>query len=218
MITRGRRPCWPGFAVEADCPAAVAHLAAGSQIQSPRSRGLLQNCLVGNNQTAVTAAAAEAARRGYAVVNLGSFLAGETARVAEFVAAIVRSVRADGVPARPPACILMGGETTVTLGPNPGHGGRNQEFVLTLMLTLGPAAMPGVVVLSAGTDGEDGPTDAAGAVADESTHQIGAGLTRSAQAFLAEHDSYNYFAATGGLVQTGLTGTNVADVRIVLVV
>ena len=206
------------YAVGADCPAAVAHLRSGRPGGPPATRAEVHNVVIGNNQTAVSAAAGEAARRGYAVVNLGSFVAGETADVARVVAGVVRSVRADGVPARPPACVLLGGETTVTLGPNPGKGGRNTEFVLALLLALGAAGPPGVCVLSGGTDGEDGPTDAAGAVADRETLAAGRRLGLDPADCLRRHDSHPFFAATGGLLAPGLTGTNVADVRVVLVV
>jgi hydroxypyruvate reductase/glycerate 2-kinase len=108
--------------------------------------------------------------------------------------------------------VLVGGETTVTLGDAAGKGGRNQEFVLAAMLALG-GGMQGVAVLSGGTDGEDGPTDAAGAVATLDTFRRG----RSAADHLARHDAYPFFDAVGGLIRTGLTGTNVMDVRVVLV-
>ena len=110
-----------------------------------------------------------------------------------------------------PACILLGGETTVTLGENPGKGGRNQEFVLAVLAKLGAVGMTGVSVLSGGTDGEDGPTDAAGAVADANTP------VRHAEDYLRRHDSNHFFGIAGGLIRSGLTGTNVMDVRVVLV-
>ena len=116
------------------------------------------------------------------------------------------------VDAESPACILLGGETTVTLGDNPGKGGRNQEFVLAVLAKLGAQGMNGVAVLSGGTDGEDGPTDAAGAVADANTPLAGA------EDHLTRHDAYHFFDRAGGLIKSGLTGTNVMDVRVILVV
>ncbi len=129
------------------------------------------------------------------------------------------SIRRDGRPIKPPACILIGGETTVTLGTCSGKGGRNQEFVLALLHKLGLQEMKGVAVLSGGTDGEDGPTDAAGAVADEEIYRKAIGLDRESDigSCLAQHDAYSFFDATGGLIRTGLTETNVMDVRVVLV-
>jgi glycerate 2-kinase len=147
---------------------------------------------------------------GYNVLDLGPAVEGETADVAATAAGIVRSVSERGDPL-PPACILIGGETTVTLGPNPGKGGRNQEFVLAVRHDLGRDGMHGVAVLSGGTDGEDGPTDAAGAVADDTTPLDGV------KEALARHDAYPFFEACGGLIRTGPTGTNVADVRVILV-
>ena len=124
--------------------------------------------------------------------------------------AIAREIALRGQPVRPPACIISGGETTVTLRGS-GLGGRNQEFVLAAALEI--AGLPDTVVLSAGTDGTDGPTDAAGAIADGNT------LARNPQgaAYLNANDSYHYFEGLGDLVKTGPTLTNVMDVRVVLV-
>jgi hydroxypyruvate reductase/glycerate 2-kinase len=112
---------------------------------------------------------------------------------------------------------LIGGETTVSLGPNPGKGGRNQEFVLALLHKLGLDAGNRVWVLSAGTDGEDGPTDAAGASGGIELLQAAARLGLQPADYLRRHDAYSFFEQTGGLVHTGLTGTNVMDIRIILI-
>jgi len=133
------------------------------------------------------------------------------------MAGLLRSIRADGAPIGPPACILSGGETTVTLSAAHGRGGRNQEFVLAVLAKLGEAGLRDAVVLSGGTDGEDGPTDAAGALADAEVCRRAAGQQLDPQAFLARNDAYPFFAAAGGLVITGLTQTNVMDVRVVLI-
>src|SRR5207253_8866923 len=124
---------------------------------------------LGNNAKALAAAQVKAEAIGYRTLNLGSFIEGETREVAVAMAGIVRSIQREAIPQAPPLCVLSGGETTVTLAANHGRGGRNQEFVLALLGKLGCEAMHGVVILSGGTDGEDGPTDAAGAVADEQT-------------------------------------------------
>jgi glycerate-2-kinase len=113
-------------------------------------------------------------------------------------------------------CLLSGGETTVTLGPRHGQGGRNQELVLAMLAHLGPTGLERTVVLSGGTDGEDGPTDAAGALADEATWAKAGQLGLSPRAFLDRNDAYHFFAATGDLLRTGLTQTNVMDVRVCL--
>jgi hydroxypyruvate reductase/glycerate 2-kinase len=198
-------------------PAGVArHLEvgrAGTVPETPKEiPANVENCIIGSNRVAVHAAKRKAEELGYRVLDLGSYIEGETRQVAIAVAGIVRSIKEDCVPFGRPACILLGGETTVTLGADPGKGGRNQEFVLALLAKLGAKHVPGVVVLSGGTDGEDGPTDAAGAVADANTP------LHRAEDYLARHDSNHFFGIAGGLIRSGLTGTNVMDVRVILVV
>ena len=117
---------------------------------------------------------------------------------------------AAGRPVKPPACIITGGETTVTIQGD-GLGGRNQEFVLAAAIDI--AGLDRVVVFSAGTDGSDGPTDAAGAIADGDTLGRGPDAPR----YLDTNDSYRYFEALKDLVITGPTNTNVMDVRLMLV-
>src|SRR5207253_730922 len=96
------------------------------------------------------------------------------------------------------------------------QGGRNQEFVLAALVKLGERDMQGTALLSGGTDGEDGPTDAAGASVDSGTWQRSNRLALDPVRFLRRHDSYAFFAATGDLIKTGLTDTNVMDVRVIL--
>lgn len=177
----------------------------------------VENRVIGSNRVALGAARQKAEALGYAVLDLGSFVEGETRPVATALAGVVRSVRSDGIPVRPPACVLLGGETTVTLGDTPGKGGRNQEFVLAVLAKLGAREMTGVTVLSAGTDGEDGPTDAAGAVADATTVTAITEHRLSLEDHLRRHDAYNLFDRVGSLIRSGLTGTNVMDVRVILV-
>jgi hydroxypyruvate reductase len=141
---------------------------------------------------------------------LASGIEGETREIARMHAAIAREVASAGHPVHPPACIITGGETTVTLR-GKGLGGRNQEFVLAAALDI--ADLPGTVVLSAGTDGTDGPTDAAGAIADGLTFR----RDPEAHRYLDANDSYHYFEGLGDLIKTGPTNTNVMDVRLVLV-
>lgn len=177
----------------------------------------VENRILGNNRTALDAARRRAEELGYTVVDLGSFLEGETRQVGIVLAGVIRSLRRDRVPVGPPVCLLSGGETTVTLGASPGKGGRNQELALATCLKLGRAGMLGVVVLSGGTDGEDGPTDAAGAMADEETLVRAASLGLNAEDHLFRHDAYPFFDKVGGLIRTGPTDTNVMDVRVMLV-
>jgi hydroxypyruvate reductase/glycerate 2-kinase len=202
-------------------PAVLGHLRRGASGAIPETLkalpGSVHNLVLGDNARALEAAAARAAELGYPVLNLGSFIDGETREVAAVFAGIIRSIQANGRPARPPVCLLSGGETTVTLTPEHGKGGRNQEFVLAAALKLGAAELRNVVILSGGTDGEDGPTDAAGAVADGESLRRAASSRLDPAAFLERHDAYSFFEAVGGLLQTGLTQTNVMDVRVILV-
>lgn len=173
-----------------------------------------QNLIVGSNRLAIDAAAEKARALGYKPLILSTFIEGETRDVARMHAAIAREVCAANRPVRAPACLISGGETTVTLR-GQGLGGRNQEFVLAAAIDL--AGMDRVTVLSAGTDGTDGPTDAAGALADGSTIARGESKGLSAQAYLTQNDSYHFFDGLGDLIRTGPTRTNVNDVRLLLI-
>jgi len=170
----------------------------------------VRNVLVGNNRLALDAAAKRARQLGFRTLVLSSGIQGETREIARMHAAIAREIVSTSRPVKAPACIVTGGETTVTLHGD-GLGGRNQEFVLAAALEI--AGLENVVVLSAGTDGSDGPTDAAGAIADGDT------LRRNpdARRYLERNDSYHYFQPLHDLVITGPTNTNVMDVRILLV-
>jgi glycerate 2-kinase len=172
----------------------------------------VRNTVIGSNRIALAAASARARELGYRTLILSSEIVGETREIARMHAAILREAAHSGHPVKPPACIISGGETTVTLKGDgrDGRGGRNQEFALAAAIDL--AGLPNAVVFSAGTDGTDGPTDAAGAIADGST------LARNPEArrYLDNHDSYRYFESIGDLVKTGPTHTNVMDVRIML--
>ncbi len=172
------------------------------------------NVIVGSNALAVNAAAAEARQLGYRTLVLSTFVEGEAREVARVLGAIAKEIHASGRPTGKPACVIAGGETTVTIRGN-GFGGRNQELALAAAIDI--AGLPSTVVLSSGTDGTDGPTDAAGAIADGMTLTRAQALGLNATAFLANNDSYRFFAATGDLIKTGPTGTNVADIQVVLV-
>jgi hydroxypyruvate reductase len=169
--------------------------------------------IVGSSRTAIAAAADKARKLGYRTLVLSTSIQGETREIALMHAAIAREILSTGQPVRPPACVLSGGETTVTVR-GKGLGGRNQEFVLAAALGL-EGARP-VTILSAGTDGIDGPTDAAGAMADSTTIEQGRRLRLDAREYLDNNDSYHFFEQTGGLIKIGPTGTNVMDVRLML--
>ncbi len=129
------------------------------------------------------------------------------------MAAIAREIAATGRPVSRPACVIAGGETTVTIK-GTGTGGRNQELALAASLDI--EGMDNVLILAAGTDGTDGPTDAAGAMASGITLQAAKELGLSARDYLATNDSYHFFKAIGDLVTTGPTGTNVMDIILIL--
>ncbi|MFZ5928898.1 MAG: glycerate kinase type-2 family protein [Acidobacteriota bacterium] len=173
-----------------------------------------RNVIVGSNRLAVDAAARRARELGYRPLVLSTTIEGETRDIAGMHAAIAREIVTTGRPARPPVCVISGGETTVTLR-GQGLGGRNQEFALAAAIVL--EGLPGVLAFSAGTDGTDGPTDAAGAMADGTTLARAAQLGLDARRALAQNDSYHFFEPLGDLVMTGPTGTNVMDVRLMLV-
>jgi hydroxypyruvate reductase len=175
----------------------------------------VRNRIVGSNLLALEAAKEEAERLGYRTLILSSTVEGETKEVARVHTAIAREILASGQPLRVPACVISGGETTVTIR-GQGLGGRNQEFCLAAALDLTDLP-PRVVVLSGGTDGNDGPTPAAGALVDKHTVQRGIEAGMKAAEFLRNNDSFHFFEKTGELLITGPTKTNVMDVRLVLV-
>jgi glycerate 2-kinase len=170
--------------------------------------------LVGSCLRALAAAAHAADQLRYQPLILTSKVAGEAREVAKAFAAIGKEILSSGHPLKPPACILMGGETTVTLQGD-GRGGRNQEFVLSGAIALDGTER--VVLLAGGTDGTDGPTDAAGALADGFTIRKAMELGLDPYAFLKRSDSYHFFKPLDDLIITGPTRTNVMDVYMVLV-
>jgi hydroxypyruvate reductase len=173
----------------------------------------VQNVVVGSNRLAALAAVEEARRLGYQALLLGTYVEGEAREVAQVAAALAKGMRADGDPLSPPACLVWGGETTVTVRGD-GKGGRNQELALAAALALD--GWPGVLVMALATDGTDGPTDAAGAVVTGDTMARARGIGLDARAALDANDSYRFFDALGNLIRTGPTGTNVNDLLFIL--
>ncbi|TKJ31978.1 glycerate kinase [bacterium (candidate division B38) B3_B38] len=170
--------------------------------------------VIGNNLLALRAAADKAEELGYHPFILSAYIEGEAREVARFHSAIVKEVLGSGNPITAPACLISGGETTVTVKGS-GIGGRNLEFVLQFALEIDELLQ--VTVLSAGTDGIDGNSDAAGALADGETVSKAVHLGMNPQAFLNNNDSYSFFRELGDLIITGPTETNVLDVRIIVV-
>jgi glycerate 2-kinase len=184
--------------------------ARGEIAETPKPGDLafkrVTNVVIGNNATVVEAAAAEARRLGYRTEILTRELQGEAREVARQLVA-----RARGQV--PHTCLIAGGETTVTVRGR-GRGGRCQEFVLAAALEL--SSEDRLVVLAAGTDGSDGPTDAAGAIADATTITRGERAGRAARAALDDNDAYTFLSAADALVVSGPTNTNLLDVYVVL--
>ncbi|HMA68154.1 MAG TPA: MOFRL family protein, partial [Desulfosalsimonadaceae bacterium] len=171
-------------------------------------------CIVANNRKALEQARHTALELGYNALILSSRIQGETREAARFHTAVAKEIRQSGHPLAPPACLLSGGETTVTVSGS-GKGGRNQEFVLAAALEI--AEERAMLVFSAGTDGTDGPTDAAGAAVAPETAANARSMGLDTAAYLQANDAYNFFRHTGELFFTGPTGTNVMDLRILLV-
>jgi hydroxypyruvate reductase len=206
-----------------DIPEAVRdHLEAGLTKRIPETPkpgdGVFRsvhNIVVGSNILALEAAAERAKGLGYQTLILSSMVEGETREVALVHTAIAKEILRTARPLAPPACVISGGETTVTIHGS-GLGGRNQEFCLAASLDMA-GLEPRVVILSGGTDGNDGPTDAAGGVVDPLTKRRGADLGATAMDYLQNNDAYHFLEKTGDLLITGPTNTNVMDVRLILV-
>jgi glycerate 2-kinase len=179
----------------------------------------VRTVVVASNRLAVEAASQRAERLGLEARILDTALAGEAGPTGQRLARLLVNYPETGIPQaggmhKHTECLIWGGETTVTLGPNPGLGGRNQELALAAAEVLEGQRGSGAALLSAGTDGRDGPTDAAGAIVDGSTWAAIRSAGRDPAADLARHDAYHALDAAGALLRPGLTGTNVMDIVI----
>ncbi|MGD6852642.1 MAG: glycerate kinase type-2 family protein [Candidatus Bathyarchaeia archaeon] len=174
------------------------------------------NVVVGNNRTASQAACQYLKNQGLNTLLLTATLEGEAKYAGALLASIANEILTSNNPLAPPAAIVVGGETTVKVAGN-GLGGRNQELILSAAINLKNTAERAVVVASVGTDGVDGPTDAAGAIADAATAQKAAEAGLDPQRYLADNDSYHFFEKLKDLIFTGQTGTNVNDISLIIV-
>ncbi len=207
---------------EVPAPAAVlAHLQRGATGEVPETPApgdpafaRASYHVVARNRDALAAAAREAERLGYRATVVGDDLEGEAREVAAQVAALAWGSHAELPSGGAPAAFLLGGETTVTVRGR-GAGGRNQELALAAALEM--EGEPGVVVAAMGTDGRDGPTEAAGGMVDGETVARGRALGLDPREALEHNDSHTFLRVTGDLLVTGPTGTNVNDVVVVLV-
>lgn len=173
----------------------------------------VDNIIVGSNRQALAAAARSAREHGCTASIIATGLTGEAREVGRHLARQALTAASQrGAGTR--LCLLAGGETTVTVRGR-GKGGRNLELALAFAVAI--EGHPGITLLSAGTDGTDGPTDAAGAIVDGTTVARAREAGIDPQACLSDNDSYGFFEKTGGLLITGPTGTNVMDLQIVLI-
>jgi glycerate-2-kinase len=187
--------------------------AADPQRDAP-GRSHVTNFILGNNATAVDAAGVEAEKLGYSHAMISATRPeGPAEDVARHLAGIALRMRSDTGP----DCLISGGEPTVTLinAATRGRGGRNQQLALAALIELGDC--DGIAMLAAGTDGEDGPTDAAGAFVTPDIIRAAAAQNLNPRDFLARNDAYSFFEQGGGLFITGPTHTNVCDLRVVAV-
>ena len=175
----------------------------------------VHNIILGNNREALQAAEKTLQQHGFRTLVLTSQVQGEAREVARVVSAILKEIARFNVPLSQPAAVLLGGETTVTLRGH-GKGGRNQELALAALLELKHLQAPYVLV-SVGTDGTDGPTDAAGGIIYPEMWQTVEERNLSPEKFLENNDAYHFLQQTNGLLFTGPTGTNVMDIIFFLV-
>jgi glycerate 2-kinase len=197
----------------------VEHLAAGvaGKIAETPKEGevvfaTVYNLIVGSNEIAARAALNQAQESGFNTQLLSTYVEGEAREVAKVLAAVAKEMAQSGQPISRPACLVVGGETTVTIT-GEGKGGRNQEMALAAALAI--EGWEDVMVVTLATDGTDGPTDAAGGVATGETVTWAKELGLDPEGYLANNDSYHFLEALGELIVTGPTNTNVNDLAFV---
>jgi glycerate 2-kinase len=210
------------YGIDSQVPSVVVKVLSNSALSetpkpsNPIFHGI-QNLVIGSNIQALEASALEARSKGYTPLILSSRINGEAREVAKVMVAIARDLSEKSLPIPRPACILLGGETTVTIK-GKGLGGRNQEMALAFLLDAvdNPQGLQNLGFLSAGTDGNDGPTDAAGGII--TLEQIQRAATQHQLLFqaLENNDAYHFLESVGGLYKTGPTNTNVCDIQIIL--
>ena len=210
-----------GYGLMARSPVAVIEIlkkgAAGVITETPKKGSPVflgvDNRIIGNNAIALEAAKARAGSLGFDAEIVSSELTGDAAEAGKWLAEEAVRIRNDRhVPNT--VCLISGGETTVMVKGR-GIGGRNMELALSFAIEI--AGVKGITLLSAGTDGTDGPTDAAGAIVDGDSVRRAAEIGIAPEKYLAENDSYTFFKKEGGLLVTGPTGTNVMDMQIILI-
>jgi hydroxypyruvate reductase len=195
--------------------------ARGQLPETPKPRDPVfqnvENVIVANNRILIDAAREKAEAMGFNTLVLATEVEGEAKEAARFFAAVAREIGNSGNPVKAPACVLTSGETTVTVRGN-GAGGRNQEMALAWAISMAsqPASFP-CCFASVASDGSDGPTNAAGGLVDPLTCSRAVELGLSPLSYLSSNDSSNFLKATGDLIVTGPTQTNLMDLQILLV-
>lgn len=191
---------------------------SGSILDTPkeahRAFRSVHNLIVGSNRESCLAAAATMRKEGYKTMILSRRIVGEAREVGQILGSIATDISENGLPLQPPAALIAGGETTVTVR-GTGKGGRNQELCLAIAMEI--SGSKGVVTTSLATDGIDGETDMAGALVDGRTVARGRELGMEPEDYIKNNDSYHYFRRLGDLLTTGPTGTNVNDIMILAV-
>lgn len=189
------------------------------QVSDDKVFSKVHNILLGNNLSALNAARQMAESLGYNTLVLSSRITGEAREIARVFSGMAQDIALGSLPPQRPACVLAGGETTVTIQGN-GKGGRNQEMALSFLQALetSPAGIENIFFLSGATDGNDGPTDAAGAFASQTVLEAGKKAGLDISEHLGRNDSYTYFDAAGHLFKPGPTNTNVCDLQILIIV
>ena len=176
----------------------------------------VQNEIVGDNRLASLAVVERARALGYNARLVTSSLEGEAREVAQMIVGLAEDLEQSDEPVPRPACLVLGGETTVTLHGD-GQGGRNQELALAAAIQLAEGDLQNVRIVCLATDGGDGPTDAAGAVVEATTIALGESSGLIARVCLSRNDSYPFLDAAGALLRTGPTQTNVNDIIVILI-
>ena len=187
----------------------------GTIAETPKQKSnTVRHYLLGTNRTALENGRLTAMESGLKTYVITSSLAGEAREVAKVLIAIAKNISTYHEPFEPPVCLLFGGETTVTVH-GKGYGGRNQELALAALVEI--AKLDNILILCGGTDGIDGNSTAAGAIADNDIFLEAARQGLSIPAYLADNDANSFFRSVGGLLETGPTGTNVMDVTVIII-
>ena len=209
------------YNIERKIPQSIAQVlndgAKGITAETPKSNDAIfnsvTNMVIGSNIVSLKAAEEKAKKLGFNTLVLSSMIQGEVKELAKVVEALIREIQQSNIPVKRPACLLIGGEPTLKVS-GKGKGGRNQEFALQV---LDKNIEKPYLFLACGTDGTDGPTDAAGAIVTHGTLQKAELLDLNPKEYLKNNDAYNFFGPLRDLIKTGPTRTNVMDILITLV-